>query len=90
MENSCSGSSDYAALTLSLIENGYSSQTQQKVQFIHRKRNQNCNSYEIVETSHDQLPQQVYENMTKVSCRFYRQVTYDEQLQEYVLLIPVY
>ena len=38
----------------------------------------------MVETSSDQLWQQGCENMIRVPCRFYRQVTYDEQLQAYV------
>ena len=35
----------------------------------------------MTETSSNQLPLQGYENMTRVPCRFYRQVTYDDQLQ---------
>ena len=38
----------------------------------------------MVETSSDQLLQQGYKNMTRVPHRFYRQVTYNEQLQAYV------
>ena len=38
----------------------------------------------MVETSIVQLPQQGCENMTGVLHRFYRQVTYDEQLKAYV------
>ena len=40
----------------------------------------------MVETSSDQLLQQNFDkqNMIRVSHRIYRQVTYDEQLQEYV------
>ena len=43
----------------------------------------------MVETSIDQLPQQGYESMNRVPCRFYRQVAYHNKLQAYVLLIPV-
>ena len=39
----------------------------------------------MIETSCDQLAQQGYENMTRVPSRFYRQVTYDEQLQAHAL-----
>ena len=38
----------------------------------------------MLETSSDQLPQQGSENMTRVLHSFYRQVTYNEQLQAYV------
>ena len=38
----------------------------------------------MVETSSNQLPQQGYESMIRVPHRFYRQVTYDDQLQVYV------
>ena len=66
------------------MENRHLNQTQQIGQFIHNIGNQNYNKIEMKETSSDQLPQQGYENMTRVPCRFHRQVTYDEQLQAYV------
>ena len=46
------------------------------------KRNQNFYNNTVV-TSSDQLLQQSYEGMNKVPQRFYRQVTYDDQLQAY-------
>ena len=47
----------------------------------------------MVEKFSDQLPQQGYENMTRVPHRFYRQVTFEEKLQAYaftdtIVLIP--
>ena len=38
----------------------------------------------MVETSNDQILQQGYESMTRLSCKFYRQVTYGDQPQAYV------
>ena len=40
----------------------------------------------MVVTSNDQLPQWGFDkqNMTRMPLRFYRQVTYDKQLQAYV------
>ena len=48
----------------------------------------------MVETSSDQLLHQGYENMTRVPHIFYRQVTYDDQLQAHLFtdtntLVPV-
>ena len=83
-KGSYSGSSDCAALTSSSMENRHLNQTQQIGQFIHRIGNHNHNNNEMVETSSDQLTHQGYENMTRVTHRFYRQVTYDELLQAYV------
>ena len=82
-EGSHSGSSCFAAVTSSSIDNRHLNQTQQIDQFIHRIGNQTYNNNGMVETSSDQLPQQGYENMTRVPCRFYRQMTYDEKLQAY-------
>ena len=58
-EGSHSGSSDYATLTSPSLENWYSNQTHQIDQFRHIFRNQNYNN-EMVETSTDQLPQQLW------------------------------
>ena len=50
-----------------------------------RKQCANQNYYNnMIQTSSDQLPQQGYESMTRVPCRFYRQVTHDNQVQAYV------
>ena len=58
--------------------------------------NQKHNNNKMVEISSDQLPLQGYDkqNMTGILHRFYRQVTYDIQLQAYAftnynVLIPV-
>ena len=40
----------------------------------------------MVETSSNQLQQQNYESTATVPCRFYRQVTYDDQLQAYAFI----
>ena len=54
-------------------------------QFLYRKRNQQHSSSRV-ETSNAQSSQDDYENVTKMSCRFHRQVTYDKQLQTYIFL----
>ena len=73
----------YAVTAPLLIKNRYPNQTQQVDQYIHKKRNQNYYN-DMVETSSNQTPPQGYESMTRVPCRFYRQMTYDDQLQAYV------
>ena len=56
-EGSCSGSSDYTALTLSSIENRYSNQTQQnKSVYTQNKDIRTYNNNEMLETSSDQIP----------------------------------
>ena len=90
-EGSCSGSSNYVALTSSSIKDRHLNQRQQICHFIDRAGNQSYNNKEMLETSSDQLPKKGHENMTRVTSRFYRQITYDEQLQAYVFtdaLIP--
>ena len=82
-EGSQSGSSDYAASTPLLIEKRYTSSNTKNRSVYAQNRNQKYNN-DMVETSSDQLSQQGYESMTRVSHKFYRQVTYDNHLQAYV------
>ena len=84
-EGSCSRSSDYAASTPLSIENRYPNQIHYVDQFIHKKINQNYYN-DKAKTSSDQLLPQGYESITRVSHRFYKQVTYDDQLQAYVFV----
>ena len=52
---------------------------------VQRRGNQKYNNNKLVETSSNQLPQQGFDtDMTRVSHIFYREVTYDKQLQAYV------
>ena len=55
----------------------------QAIEKIQRIGNQKYNNNEMVEISSDQLPQQGFDkqNITRLPHRFYRQMTYDEQLQ---------
>ena len=67
------------------LENIYLDHSGLLDQFLHRKRNQHHSS-STVETSNAQSSQEDYENVTKMPCRFYRQVSYDEQLQTYIFI----
>ena len=50
--------------------------------------NRKYNSYEMVKTFSDQIPQQGLDtqNIARVPDRFYGQVTYNEQLQVYMFI----
>ena len=78
-EGSHNGSSDYATSTPSLSESRYPNLTQLIDQFIHKK-DIKITLNNTVETSSNQLPYQDYETVTRVPCRFYRKVPYDNQL----------
>ena len=81
-EGSHCQSSDYTASTSPLIEYRYSNHTRLANQFIQKRDQHYYNS--AAETSNTQSPQEDYENVTKMPCRFYGQVTYGKQLQAYV------
>ena len=83
-EGSHSRSSDFATSTPSSSENRYPNLTQPIHQFIHKIYQDYYNN--TVKTFSTQILQQDYESVTRVLHRFYRQVTYDNQLYAYVFI----
>ena len=68
-----------------MLESQYLDHLRLLDQFPHRKSNQ-YHSSSTVETPNSQLSHEDHENIIEMPSGFYRQVTYNEQLQAYVFL----